>query len=501
MPLEAIDDREALKKKKAELKKRLKEKQRRQGITPLNHVLEHKKQLELTMRDEPSRWFFGGNRTGKTEWGAHEVARFLHKRHPVKAIMDSFGDDPVEVWSACPSYDVQEDTTQKKIMALLDPGRIVGKPVKIRGDIISSLKYRADDGSISKLTFKSYDQGREKFQGAGKNLVWFDEECPRSIHEECTIRYEAGEGKRLFVIGTMTPVNGMTWVYDEIYLNTSNENIYVVTATWDDNIFLTEDQRQEMRSRFTPGALQVREKGLFINRTGLVCDWFQRGIHMVPDLASKVPKGCDIYRGIDFGFAKPAAIIYIAVDTDGTEYHYDGIYRKGMTNTDIARQMVRKEQGINVKQCWGDSANASDIEELNQMTEIDGKKVNFNVIPVKKATGTSTENWDEYRAKLLSELGRINPVSGKPMVYMSEDLMWFNHITEKEENFALVELENLRWDEVRRDGEKVQRSRWEDKCAQHYIDAWTYVSHSYRDPPETNKEKQPEHIDNDDWVA
>jgi phage terminase large subunit-like protein len=75
----------------------------------------------------------------------------------------------------------------------------------------------------TKVTFKSYEQGREKAQGAGKVLVWFDEEPPKDIYEECFVRQEAGT--TLNIILTMTPIKGMTWVYDDIYLNTSNPDI------------------------------------------------------------------------------------------------------------------------------------------------------------------------------------------------------------------------------------------------------------------------------------
>lgn len=410
--------------------------------------------------------------TGKSEWGAHEMARFMHKRHP-KIRFDA---SPIEMWSACPSFDVQEETTQKKLMALLDPQRIV-KTTKLRGDILLSVQYRADDGTVSKVNFKSYEQGRSKFQGAGKVLCWFDEEPPKDIWDEAGIRYEAG--RRLYVILTMTPVNGMSWVYDDIYLQTMDPNIKLVTAEWNDNVFLTEDQKREMRSKFTDQALLMREKGMFVQRTGLVCPWFRRDKHVIDDIFSIIPPECDWYAGIDFGYSMPACVIYVAVDYDDNWYLADGVYKRGLTNPDLAEIMKRKEQGLRMRTRWADSAQASDIEELC--------KAGLPVGAVVKATGTDNEGWDEYRARLLDYHGRVQPGTGRPKIFISSKLVMAGEKDGKETNWAVRELENLRWDEVRRDGMKVQRPRWEDACAKHFVDALTYFAHMYKMPPERKK--------------
>jgi terminase large subunit-like protein len=40
---------------------------------------------------------------------------------------------------------------------------------------------------VSYLGFKSYDQGRRKFQGTGKHVIWLDEEPPADVYEECLL--------------------------------------------------------------------------------------------------------------------------------------------------------------------------------------------------------------------------------------------------------------------------------------------------------------------------
>ncbi len=76
-------------------------------------------------------------------------------------------------------------------------------------------------GGTSKVAFKSCDQGREKFQGASLDFVWFDEEPPKDVYDECRMRVIDRVGD---IWGTMTPLKGLTWVYDEIYLNSAGDN-------------------------------------------------------------------------------------------------------------------------------------------------------------------------------------------------------------------------------------------------------------------------------------
>jgi len=432
---------------------------RRAKGSPIDQFKEHLKQQELTQSDAFIRAFLAGNRVGKTQWGGHEATRFAHKKHP----FITFDDLPNEIWIGTESYDTHKDVLQPKLKKMLDPSRIVDQSF-IRKDIWSDLKYKADDGTIGKITFKSYDQGRAKWQGAGKALIWFDEEPPRDIWEECTVRQEAG--RPLHIILTMTPVLGMTWVYDRIYKAVNNKDIKVVTGGWNDNPWLSEEQKARMGNNLTEQALQVRRDGKFTRMTGLVCSWFDRGVHM-QDI--HVKPEWDIYRTIDFGFSNPACVAYIAVDYDDNWYIFDGIYQKGLTNPQLAEIIKRKEVGRKVRASWADSAAPSDIQELRDLS--------IDLLPVSKTTGDSKETWDEHRAKKLEEHGKIQG-NGKPKIYIDNSLMWVNDEGE-EENWAMYEIEHLKWDEVKRDGESTQKSIW-GPGRNHFIDTLTYFAVMYK---------------------
>src|SRR4030095_10190932 len=61
----------------------------------------------------------------------------------------------------------------------------------------------------SVLSFKSYEKGREKWQGETLDGVWFDEEPPLDIYCEGRTRTVAKSG---IVIVTFTPLQGMSEV-------------------------------------------------------------------------------------------------------------------------------------------------------------------------------------------------------------------------------------------------------------------------------------------------
>lgn len=426
---------------------------RRRREDPLKYVVEHAKQLEASSVNKAIRVLFWGNRVGKTEWGAMEAAKTLLGRHPFIP--------QGEIWSACPSYDEQEETTQKKLLTYLPESRIIDRTY-VRKNIIKTMFIRADDGRVTKITFKSYEQGREKFQGAGKVLIWFDEEPPKDIYDECFVRQEAG--MKLFINMTMTPVKGMTWVYDNIYLNTSSPDIFVSKAGWKDNPFLLPEQIALMSRNLTASALKVRRDGDFVKMVGLVCAWFNRQTHVI-DMKDCLPPG-DTYFAIDFGFSAPCAGLYVRIDHDFNFWIFDGFYRRGMTNPDIQTVLKLKETGIRGRVTRiGDSAQASDIKQLTD--------AGLDMVGITKTPGDSKKTWDEWRAQKMEQYGKLQLDSGKPKIFISNNLVELDE-NGKEFNFLVKEIENLRWEELKSSDGIEQKPIWGAQ-AKHAIDALSYI--------------------------
>lgn len=66
----------------------------------------------------------------------------------------------------------------------------------------------------SEIQYKSYDQGREKFQGTSKVYISFDEEPPQDVYDEGYMRTVDCSG---LIRLAFTPMKGLSWAYKELY--------------------------------------------------------------------------------------------------------------------------------------------------------------------------------------------------------------------------------------------------------------------------------------------
>jgi phage terminase large subunit-like protein len=434
---------------------------RRIGEDPLKFSERHFKQSQFYKAQQPTRALFWGNRVGKTEVGAMEVARYMLGNHEYRKIVP-----PIEVWAVCPSFDAQAETTQKKLLRYL-PASQIADTTTIRKGIYSSIRLK--NGSV--INFKSYEQGRSKFQGAGKRLIWFDEEPPHDIYEECVVRQVAGE--KLDIILTMTPVKGMTWVYDEIFMSPDVGLYYVSTAGWDDNPWLTDEQKNIMARGLTRDALLVRKEGRFTKRVGLVCNWWEREIHLRE--YKEIPPEWTYYEVLDGGYSDPAAWLLVGVDHDDSVHVIDGFREPLLKTEDIKRIRDTKIGGVRIRSGWSDADNPRLNRELAMM----GMRLN----PVLKKPREKT-SWDETLSERLAEYGAVQKGTGLPRLYISSSLQRVDEKSGLTQNWLVQEIENLLWMEKISDGVSEQQPKWDDhrKFGHHFdgVRALSYFLVSYK---------------------
>lgn len=305
----------------AELKKR------KQGNALSNYntgEVKHLKQLAFHKCQKKNRWVFGGNRSGKTECGAVETVYMARGIHPYRENRkNTFG------WVVSLSTQVQRDVAQAKILRYLDRSWIAditmisGKKESPDYGIIDQILVKNVFGGISVIGFKSCDQGREKFQGSSLDYVWFDEEPSLDIYEECLMRIADKNGD---IFGTMTPLKGLTFVYEDIYLNRKNSpEIWCEFMEWADNPYLPKEEMKKLEDLIPEDRLNARRYGRFTADGGQVYNEFDENIHVIEPF--DVPKDWYDKISIDPGLKNPLSAHWYAVDYDGTVYviaeHFD----------------------------------------------------------------------------------------------------------------------------------------------------------------------------------
>ncbi len=277
----------------------------------------NKKQLAFHRCKKRNRWVFGGNRSGKTECGAVEAVWLARGIHPYrKNRKDAFG------WVVSLTAQVQRDVAQQKILHYLRPDWIddivmtSGRKDAPHAGVIDQIRIKNVFGGISVIGFKSCDQGRERFQGSSLDFVWFDEEPPQDVYEECVMRVLDKKGD---IFGTMTPLKGLTFVYEDIYLNRRNDpQIWYEFMEWADNPFLPKREVRALTATMDETTLQSRRYGKFCTREGLVYPEFDETVHVIDPFP--IPEAWQDVISIDPGLKNPLSAHWYCTDYDGNVY-------------------------------------------------------------------------------------------------------------------------------------------------------------------------------------
>ena len=377
----------------------------------------HLKQMAFHKCLKKNRWVFGGNRSGKTECGAVETVWLARGIHPFRQNKDN-----VDCWCVSVSRDVQREVAQKKILSYLDKSWIE-KIVMTSGcrdspqyGVIDTIVVRNVFGGTSSIGFKSCEAGREKFQGASLDFVWFDEEPPRDIYEECRMRVLDRGGH---VFGTMTPLKGLTWVYDEIYLNCHNsDEVWCEFMEWADNPYLSQKEIQSLAESMSEEALESRRYGRFSACGGLVYGEFDPSIHVIPPFPP--PAEWQDKLSIDPGLNNPLSCHWYCRDFDGNVYvvaeHYAAKHDVAWHGEKIAE--ICRNLGWH-KDCFGRVEALMD-SAANQRT-LSGQRSVAELFSEQGLSVNTHVNKDVYtginKVKSLLKVG----VDGKPRLFIFEN--------------------------------------------------------------------------------
>ena len=257
-------------------------------------------QEALRFPSENECWFLAGNRSGKSDAGAfvgaalarfgNQSARFVGAAHSDIAVKDT----TTGGWVVSLDFPSSRDIIQPKYFDNGYVDRNAVNPPFIPDHEIEAWEpqdqiLKLKNGSM--IGFKSCESGRGKFQGTGRDWIHFDEEPPKEIYTECTIRVAAGRRTRLFGTCTLLPpagsVGGVTWVYNEKVKawQQGRPGIKVFTASIYDNPHLLPSEIERLEAIYPEGSLErrIRLNGELLPTTAgaRVYGNFERRVHVV----------------------------------------------------------------------------------------------------------------------------------------------------------------------------------------------------------------------------
>jgi phage terminase large subunit-like protein len=279
------------------------------------------------------RLLMAGNQLGKTEAGAFEAACHLTGRYP-SWWKGRKWERPVRTWAAGETSTAVRDTQQKKLCgepgvdAAFGTGLIprecfVDKPSLARGvtDAYDTIQVRHTSGGISVLRFKSYEQGRSKFQGETLDFLWFDEEPDLAIYSEGLTRITATGGMAYM---TFTPLKGMSDVVAR-FLNEPSQDRATVTMTIEDAKHIPAIERASIIAGYPAHEREARVKGVPMLGSGRIFQISEEAISEA--MIDNVPLHWAKLWGIDFGIDHPFAAVLLLWDRDKDVIHVHHVIR------------------------------------------------------------------------------------------------------------------------------------------------------------------------------
>jgi phage terminase large subunit-like protein len=353
----------------------------------------HAKQSKFHQSDKTGRLYIGGNRAGKTIANVLECLWWLTKTHPYRKMPI----EPVRGRLVCVDFPNGLD----KIILPLFKQWLPAKYYKngTWEDTYDGYRKILTLANGSFIEFMSYDQDLDKFAGTSRHFCSFDEEPPKAIFNECRARLVDTKGDWWL---SMTPVDGMTWVYEDIYepyeRDPRSAKYFVVQADMLDNPHIDKEAAEEFLSGLDEKERAAREKGTFVNLGGRVFKSFDTEVHKV-NFDFKVTDEMRVYTSIDIGWAHPTAWLWHAVEPNGHITTFHEMVESFVTIEEWSQRVLHfeRERGLNIYLRTGDPAlkqtrsntGTSDIMEyakngINLAVEGVPREVNIGLIKIEQ---------------------------------------------------------------------------------------------------------------------
>lgn len=310
---------------------------------PLLGYQPHEKQVTFHRSHEPLKAFLGGNRSGKTTAGILDDLIQAVDRDclPEHLVAYKKWEPPFYCRVIVPDFTAtMEGVIFQKLREWCPKDQLVGG----RFD-------KAYDKTLRKLSLKNgsffdfltFEQDLDKFGGAAKHRIHYDEEPPAAIRRESMMRLIDYGGDELF---TMTPLQGMSWMYDDIWEPFVKGNLAeatVILVDMDDNPHLDEKTKKRALAGLSSEERQARKSGRFVHFAGMIYDEFTRNRHVVPE--HELPDDVRVFVGIDPGMRHMAAVVWAYLTTDDRLVVFDELGLQGHT----VKQVCEKIHLVNMK--------------------------------------------------------------------------------------------------------------------------------------------------------
>jgi phage terminase large subunit-like protein len=360
-------------------------KERLEKYRAIDRIVLHPKQREFVdlLGSCSEAALLGANQSGKSTIGALIVAVCATGEYP-PGWNGPRWDRPIVVWVLGPTAMHVRDVLQAKLVGnIADPDGLIpldayddrhGRRAiaKSHGlpDAVDYIRIRHKAGRTSVIYFKSHEQGRERLQGAGVDLIWSDEDCPLSVWGELIARTISTQGKCLC---TFTPMKGCL-ALGQRFVQEPSPNRGFVTMTLMDALHIPPERHQAIIDQIPEHERDARVYGILSAGAGKV---FRTPEDQIAEElnVNTIPAWWTFLWGTDFGSSDrhPFAAVLGAYDRDADCIHIiHAIRLKSSLPRDhvAAMRPALNGNGNDIVTAWPHDGNVRSFESMRTTAEI-----------------------------------------------------------------------------------------------------------------------------------
>ncbi len=312
---------------------------------PISVYYPHEKQKYFHMMRHGFKAFFGGNQSGKTVGGlADDLIQALDEEAlPVHLRKYKYFKPPFMCRIFTTDLITLQLVTLEKLKALVPFDELQGDSwEKAYDKQLRTLRFK--NGSI--FQFMTYEQDTKRMGGASIDRVHYDEEPPLAVRNENLMRVMAQGGDEIL---TMTPLEGFTWTYEDIYEYCEKsgkevaEGVYaapdkaMVMVDIEDNPAISKKNREKTLAEYAPDERKARKTGRFIPLEGIIYKGFDPNVHVIEQ--GEISENWNIVVGIDPGHRHECGVVWCGLDEHDNMIIFDEFKQSEFLIKDICEMI------------------------------------------------------------------------------------------------------------------------------------------------------------------
>tara|TARA_Y100000034_G_scaffold130923_1_gene190541 strand:+ start:923 stop:2380 length:1458 start_codon:yes stop_codon:yes gene_type:complete len=284
------------------------------------------------------RALIAANQVGKTWCAGAEVSTHLTGRYP-EGWEGKIISEPNKWWVAGVTGESTRDNPQRILAGVkreygtgMIPLDAIEDVQLARGvpDSLDSIVVKHESGQVSYVWFKSYEKGREKWQGETLNGgIWFDEEPPLDIYTEGLTRTNTTLAP---IMLTFTPLLGHSSVVNRYYMPGigKGEDRYYINMELEDADHYTPEMRKIIEDQYPDFEIEARTKGIPMLGSGRIFPIIESAIRYTHDqVQGGFPDHFRCLAAVDFGeWDHPTAGVWARYDMDADTVYIHDAYRQ-----------------------------------------------------------------------------------------------------------------------------------------------------------------------------